>query len=386
MAEKKAEPGTHWNDPKVPGLRLRHLNTKSVYYLYYRTRAGRQRNMKLGDERLFTLTRAREEAKEILARVAKGEDPAATRSELSERPTMATLKEWHLERHADAKNKPVWRRDIESMYRMHILPHFGEKTAVADVTEADVNALHHKLRKQPHRANRVCAVLSKGFNLAEKWGWRPRRSNPVIIEKYKEKKRSRQPAADEAARLLIALDKSRAEEPHFVGLIELLLFTGARLNEVMAAKWDWVKEDGLHLPDSKTGEKILPLSSLARDVLAEIPQVKGNPHIIVGRRKGKHMVNVTKPWGRLMKSANITERLIRHDLRRFFASAGLSGGGVSLSQVGELLGHMDPRTTKRYASLLTNTAQEAADATALAVKHIMTGGGKVVAMTMPNDQ
>lgn len=382
MSEKfsKTGPaGTSWNDEKTPGLRLRYLSTKSVWYLYFRTKLGRQRNMKLGDERLLTLTAARERARTVLAAVARGEDPASEWSDLAARPTMAMLAEWHYERHAKIKNKPVWARDIESMYRIHIVPYFGEKKAVADVTEADINALHHKMRVQPHRANRVCDVLSKGFELAEKWQWRARNTNPVHIERFKEKKRNRQPTAEESARLLIALHKARAEEPWFVGLVELLLFTGARLNEVMAAKWEWVKDDGLHLPDSKTGEKIVPLSALARDVLDEIPRVTGNPHIIVGHIKGKHMVNVTKPWARLMKEAKITERLVRHDLRRFFASAGLSGGGVSLSQVGELLGHMDTRTTKRYATLLTNTAQEAADATAIAVKAIMTGGGKVTA-------
>jgi integrase len=144
----------------------------------------------------------------------------------------------------------------------------------------------------------------------------------------------------------------------------------------MSAKWAWVKPDGLHLPDSKTGEKIVPLSSLARDVLATIPKVKGNPYIIVGRREGAHLVNVSKPWAELMKRARI-EDLTRHDLRRFFASAGLSGG-LALSQVGELLGHMEPSTTKRYAFLLAGTAQVAADVAAEGVKALMTGSGKVV--------
>jgi integrase len=141
-----------------------------------------------------------------------------------------------------------------------------------------------------------------------------------------------------------------------------------------------VKEDGLHLPDSKTGEKILMLSDLAREKLAEIPRISGNPHIIVGRRRGKHMVNVHKPWAKLMASAGITETLWRHDLRRFFASAGLSSGNVSLDQVGGLLAHASTETTKIYAHLMSAPAQKAANATAAAVKDIMTGGGKVVAI------
>lgn len=382
MAEKKAEPGTHWNDPKVPGLRLRHLNTKSVYYLYYRTRAGRQRNMKLGDEQLFTLTAARERARSVLALVAKGEDPAGDLIKLGDRPTIEMLAKDHYEKHALLKNKPSQARDVESLYRVHIVPFLKKNTAVADITEEDVVRLHDHITKlgTKTRANRACDILSKGMNLAEKWKWRPKHSNPVDIERNKETKRKRYPAADEAVRLLIAMEKMQKTHPYFIGLVYLLLFTGARLNEIMTAKWEWVKEDGLHLPDSKTGEKVLTLSTLARETLADIPRVSGNPYIIIGRRKGKHMVNVHKPWAKLMKAAGIQESLWRHDLRRFFASAGLSSGSVSLDQVGGLLAHASPETTKIYAHLMSAPARAAADATATAVKQIMTGGGKVVAL------
>ncbi|MER9706009.1 integrase family protein [Mesorhizobium sp. M0204] len=384
MAEEKDRPaasgasGTAWNDPKVPGLRLRYLATKAVYYLAYRTKTGKQRAYKIGDFRFVTLTQARTNAKDVLARVAKGEDPAGVRTELATRPTITDLRDRHME-YAEGRNKAGYRKDNEGLYNNHVIPHFGAGKAVADVTEAEVEALHYKLRKTPSQANRVAALLSKAFNLSEKWGWRPRKSNPVHVERYKEKKRKRMPMADEAVRLLIALNSMRAEQPWFVGLVELLCFTGARLNEVKAAKWEWVKADGLHLPDSKTGEKIVALSALARDVLASIPRVKGNPYIIVGRHGRGHMVNVTKPWARLMKAAEITENLVRHDLRRFFASAGLSGG-LELSQVGGLLGHMDPATTKRYAFLLTGAAQKMADTAAESVKDIMTGGGKVAVL------
>lgn len=372
-------PGTAWNDPKVPGLRLRYLATKSVFYLYYRTKTGRQRNMKIGDARFLTLTLARTNAKDILARVAKGEDPAGEKAVAASRPTINQLREWHAERHSATKNKQSWAEDVAALYVNHIIPHLGADMAVADVAESHIEALHHKMRSTPNQANRVAACLHKAFNLAEKWGWRPRKSNPVHVERYAERKRKRLPQADEAIRLLIALNAMREADPHFVGLVELLCFTGARLNEIMSARWEWVKPDGLHLPDSKSGVKILPLSSLAREVLKDIPRIRGNPWIICGRLHGKHMVNVSKPWNRLMASAKITDNLVRHDLRRFFASAGLSGG-LELSHVGNLLGHMDPTTTKRYAFLLTGAAQKMADTAAESVKEIMTGGGKVAVL------
>lgn len=371
--------GTAWNCPKVPGLRLRYLATKSVYYLFYRTRTGVQRNMKLADERIITLTAVRDMAKAILVRVANGEDPAGEKKALAERPTMAMLKDNHITKHADTKNKSSWAEDVEAYYGNHVIPHFGQDKAVADVTEAEVNELHWKMRKTPAAANRCMSALRKGFALSEKWGWRPRGSNPVQVDKYKETKRKRLPQPDEAVQLLVAINNLRANNPWFAGLVELLCFTGARKEEIMSARWAWIHDDGLHLPDSKTGAKVIALSREAREILKTIPRVKGNPYIIPGRIKGAHLVNSAKPWTVLLKDANVAG-LRMHDLRRFFASAGLSSG-LNLSTVGELLGHMEPATTKRYAFLLAGESQKAADIASERVKTIMTDGGKIARLS-----
>lgn len=52
-----------------------------------------------------------------------------------------------------------------------------------------------------------------------------------------------------------------------------------------------------------------------------------------------------------------------HDLRHSFASAALSAG-LTLAQIGELLGHKSTQTTKRYAHLVEEAATAAATATA----------------------
>ncbi len=43
----------------------------------------------------------------------------------------------------------------------------------AATTRADVSKVHHALREAPYEANRVLALLSKMFNLAEAWDVRP---------------------------------------------------------------------------------------------------------------------------------------------------------------------------------------------------------------------
>lgn len=48
-----------------------------------------------------------------------------------------------------------------------------------------------------------------------------------------------------------------------------------------------------------------------------------------------------------------------HDLRHNFASLGVSAG-LSLPQIGGLLGHASPQTTQRYAHLIDEAAAAAA--------------------------
>jgi integrase len=51
------------------------------------------------------------------------------------------------------------------------------------------------------------------------------------------------------------------------------------------------------------------------------------------------------------------------ELRHSFASAAVSAG-LTLNQIGELLGHKSTQTTSRYAHLMTEAANVAANATA----------------------
>ena len=102
---------------------------------------------------------------------------------------------------AQGSTAAEYRRLIEKI----ILPALGRRKA-ADVTRADITKLHHANRAAPYQANRVLAVLSKMFNLAERWGLRPDGSNPCRhVEKFGENKRERILSAAELARLGDAL-------------------------------------------------------------------------------------------------------------------------------------------------------------------------------------
>lgn len=99
------------------------------------------------------------------------------------------------------------------------------------------------------------------MNLAELWNWRDQGSNPCRhIKRYAEISRDRFLSDEELSQLGVVLEqikKERSELECVADAIRLLLFTGCRLNEVLALTWDDINFDTgeLILQDSKTGRQ-----------------------------------------------------------------------------------------------------------------------------------
>jgi site-specific recombinase XerD len=77
------------------------------------------------------------------------------------------------------------------------------------------------------------------------------------------------------------------------------------------------------------------------------------------------MQSPKKGWAGILKRAKVAD-LRMHDLRRFYASTGLSAG-LTLEAVGSLLGHASTSTTAGYAYMQTGAAKAAADLTGAAI-------------------
>ena len=265
-------------------------------------RAGRHRWYLIGTHGQLTCNQAREMAMQILSAVARGQDPQSNRLAAREAPTLSDLWNRYSKEHLPRKKASSAIDDYQKA-RDYILPHL-DRRKVAEVTRADVHDLHRELADRPYQANRVLALLSKMLNLAEVWGYRPDGSNPCRhIEKYKEQARQRYLSNDELRRLGVALDELATNSVHGVyaaAAIKLLLLTGARVNEVLQARWDWVACDrnSIVLPDSKSGPKPLFLSNPALVVLRDLsvrPDAATGRFIIKGRLAGKQLVNLAKP-------------------------------------------------------------------------------------------
>ena len=335
-----------------------------VYIVQYRT-GGRLRRYTIGKHGdPWTPDQARREAARLLREVATGRDPAEAKAAGRKAPTLADLAERFLSDHVETKTKARTAAEYRRLLDLHVLPVLGRRK-VAQITRADVAKIHHALRATPYQANRVLAVLSKVFNLAEKWGYRPDGSNPCRhVEKFKERRRERFLSTDELARLGDTLAEAEAqgsEMPSVITAIRLLILTGARKSEILTARWEQVdfERTCLRLPDSKTGEKVIPLGAAALEVLNNAPRVDGNAHICPGEKPEASLVGLQKAWERLRARAGLADVRV-HDLRHSFASVGAAGGD-SLVVLGALLGHRTQATTARYAHLADDPVRAAAD-------------------------
>lgn len=350
---------------------------KRSYFLYYRTKEGQQRRPTIGVHGPIRPEAAREIARRWLADVAQGRDPSQARTQDLAAPTVRELCERYMAEHAETRKKESSIRNDRRLIDAHVLPAIGAKK-VASVTRADVAALHHALRATPYEANRMLAMASKMFSLAERWGLRPDNSNPAKnIDRYREEKRERYLTSAEVARLWQVLDSDAAAakaSPAAIAAIKLLMLTGRRLNEVLGLKWSWVDLDAkvLRLPDTKNGALLVSLGDAAIAVLAELKASgRDDTYVIAGQRKGASLVNLQKPWRALRALAGLDDVRI-HDLRHTFASIG-AGMGMSLHMLGRLLGHTQAATTARYAHLSQTPVQIAAEAIGAELLRLVAG-------------
>lgn len=354
---KTIKPGMTLNDSKCRGLQLRAFNNRTSFYLYYRTRDGKERRPKLGDYPTLKLSQAREIARDMLVLVAQGKDPMGDLKSARQAPTMEDLCEKYMSEYAPRKKSAITDQiNINS----HILPTLG-KMRVNDIDIPDIEKLHKSMANHPYSANRVRSLLSKMFNLAEKWKFRERNTNPCFqITRYPEPKRKRYMSSEEAQKIAQGLIKYKFTNPEAVAFIYLLIFTGARKSEIANARWEWLNGNKINLPDSKTGEKTIHLPQQAMEILNQLPR---NDETITGIK------DPTRIWRKIRSEAGCPD-LRLHDLRHSFASAGIAAG-LTLSQVGELLGHSDTRTTSRYAHLMDDIASNAANETANILENLL---------------
>jgi len=377
------KPGDVVFDTQVRGFFVRYRGGVARYGLKAIIR-GRQTILTIGAHSRgeYSPERARREAERLRGLIRDGKDPAADRAADKGAPTLAGFAARYMTEYSEGRKKPRTVAEDARLLRLYILPTLG-KAKLRDLGRAEVARFHARMRGTPIAANRALALLSAMLGWAEKVGERDDGSNPCRhVDRYPENARERLLTAEELGRLGDVLGQAEAlglSDWRPVAVVRLLLFSGARLSEVLGLRWEWLNlETGIvRLPDSKTGAKNLILPAPALELLTGLPRFADNEHVIPGDRAGAAFVGIQKAWQRIRAAAGLGDVHL-HDLRHAFASTAVAAGD-SLYIVGKLLGHKQATTTQRYSHLAPDPAKAVADRTANRLRAIMEGGaGEVV--------
>jgi integrase len=331
-------------DALLPGLAVRvGRKGKRAFYAVKR-RAGQTQPswVMLGHYPIMTLAQAREKAREALAALIDGEDPASLTEakrragEEAERQrrasTFAAVAEDFIRRHAMTKRSG---KGTAGIVRHELIPVLGEKP-LAEITRRDVISLVEAIldrgadkpspgtrRKSggPYAARHALSALRKLCN------WAVGRDliaiSPCDRVKAAEihgspEARDRVLSDDEIRRVWAAAD---ATDYPYGPLVKMLLLTGQRRDEIAAARWNEIDlENGLLTigpgrMKAKAGH-VVPLTPKAVEILAELPRFAAGDFVLSGQTGMKAFSGFSKAKKRLDRAMGEIAPFTLHDLRR----------------------------------------------------------------------
>jgi integrase len=273
------------------GLRIMPSGRKS-YVVFYRNDHGRQRWYTIGQHGVFTPDQAREDARQILQEARRGHDPAADRKLRRGALDMNALLDRYLNEHVESRNKKSTQAEVRRLVEKHIRPELG-KFKVGDIV--------------------AVARVGRGLAAAA--------ANPRI-------------------------------EKSAIDAVRLLALTGCRLSEILTLRWDYVdrQRGGFALPDSKTGQRFVPVGNIVLDLLDSSQANSTSEWVIAHRDPSKHLAKerVEKAWQRIRASIGL-EDVRLHDFRHTVGTYA-AGAGASAFLIRDKLGHSQVATTDRYVN------------------------------------
>ena len=215
--------------------------------------------------------------------------------------------------------------------------------------------------KIPSRStcNRYLASLSHLMSVCTKqWEWSL--ENPVkrIAREKEPRGRTRFLSPEERACLIDACQES--ENPFLTLFVVLLLSTGCRYSEIRRLRWTDINlfQGRITINESKNGRmRSVPIRGLGLEMLRKQASECNSIGYVFAFK------NQTKPMDprRALKTAIKRAKLFGfrpHDCRHSYATEMLAQG-LSLGEVGQLLGHLNISVTMRYAHLIESRSIDA---------------------------
>ncbi len=385
---RDAKPGKKttiiWDhEVKGLGVRVTAAGVKS-FILNYRV-AGRERRATLARCPEISLRAARERAGAELATIRAGEgDPLERRRKAKAAPTVADLIDKFLTvegptRISHGRMAERTLQEYRKQARAYLLPALG-KQRVADVKRGDVE--HMVTRLPAPTRNRVLALTSRLFTLAERWQWRAQNDNPARgIERSREEARDRVLAPSELAALAAALGGQEDQYPAPVAAIRFAAVTGLRIGEVLAIRWAHIdfETNRLTMPETKSGRRLHDVPTAALEILATMPRV--NDWCFTAVRDAPVTYRYVRTvFAEAAKAAGIADARL-HDLRRTVMTSA-AAAGIGTHVLRDLLGHRTTAMADRYIRTIGNPVRDAREQVGAAMSAMMSSkvGGEVVPM------
>lgn len=312
---------------------------KRSFSIVARDPAGKQVWKQIGDPTTMSVTQARKDAAEAVARVKAGES-ALLPTEPPEAPpeTFKEVAKRFIERHVE-KQALRSAYEIKRQFERYIYPEWGSEPFVS-VRRAKVIELLDRIEDNsgPVMADRVLATLRKLFNWVEVRD--EEYTSPIVrgmrVSSAKERARKRILTDDEIRKLWAACD----EVGTFGAFVKIALLTAQRKSKVGAMRWEDVR-DGLWTIPAEAREKVnageLKLPKLARDIIEAQPKIKDNPFVFAGR--GSKAFNSFSDGKEGLHALAPIAHWTIHDLRRTARSL-MARAGVRSDIAEGTLGHV----------------------------------------------
>jgi integrase len=185
---------------------------------------------------------------------------------------------------------------------------------------------------------------------------------------------------DELGRALEAV--ASLTDPYVRLAFILLIETGARLSEVLHARWADIDLEGKlwRLPSPKSGKpQVIPLPDSTCAAIRNVARL--GPYVIPGQSGNAPRSDLKRPWNLIRESAELSDCNI-HDLRRSFGLRVARAAGLHVAS--KLLRHSTVRVTESvYAPLGIDELRKASNKAARVVGKVLTmhrkkkaGGGR----------
>ncbi len=338
---------TDYWDGQLPGFGVRVSKSgRKTFIVRYQGANGSKRRLNLGMYPVMSLAEARDQAREKLAAIARGEDPQVEKVAERQAPTFGELSEIYLERHAKVK-KRRWQED-ERKLRVDLLPHWKSRKA-GSIARADVTELLDGIvaRGAPIMANRVKALISKIFNFGIGRGLVEHNPCLLVPMPARERPRERVLSEDEIRRLWTLLED---ENPTMSATFKMRLLTAQRGVEVLKMRWRHIDGTWWTIPAEVAKNGLthrVPLAPQVLTLLDELrPQTGKSAWVFASPRKtSRPIVSVQSAAERLAERSGIA--FTPHDLRRTAASF-MTSMGISRLVVSKLLNHVESGVTSIY--------------------------------------